>query len=161
MGLKVTGEAELRAFLQQLPEKVAKEAVTDGLKKSAARLRTLLRRAAPRKDGHLRKAIQSRVGRVSGPKALRAWVGVKKIKGEKAARNYYAVLEKGRRAYTRKNGRPVKAAPQMAQNAFMHKTFNGVRGGVNQIQIEATRAAIIKRSIAHARRLGVKGMKVT
>jgi len=145
MGCNLKGEAELAAWLKTLPEEVATKAAQDGLRKSAARLRTLIRRAAPIKTGRLRNAIQSRVSK----KRTFAWVGVKKPRGGKTAPNFYATLEKGRKAHSRK-GRPVKASPQMARFAFFKKAWTANQQNIKQLMIEATRAGIVKRSIQSA-----------
>lgn len=154
MGVILKGEAELREWLRSLPEEVATKAAQDGLKKASARLRTLIRRAAPRKEGTLRKAIQSR----NGKRTTKSWVGVKNIPGESQARNYYATLEKGRKAHKRK-GRPVSASPQMARFAFFKRAWEANKGTIAQVQIDATRTAIAKRAIQAARKAGVRGIR--
>jgi hypothetical protein len=152
--LTLKGEAEVRAWFKALPDEVAAAAARDGLRKASARLRTLIRRAAPKKTGTLRKAIQSRVGK----KKTAAWVGVKKLPGEKNARNYYATLEKGRKPHTRK-GASVKGSPQMAQYAFFRQAWQSHKSTIAQVQIEATRSAIAKRAIQAARKAGARGIR--
>jgi len=154
MGVVLKGEAELREWLRSLPEEVAKKAAQDGLRKASGRLRTLIRRAAPMKTGTLRSAIRSS----NSKRDTKAWVGVKAPKGTRNAPNYYATLEKGRKAHMR-GGKPVKASPQMARFAFFKKTWQTHQNTIGQIQIDATRAAIAKRAIEAARKAGVRGIR--
>lgn len=131
MSAELKGAQELANFLKLAPKEVATKAGRSGLAKSAARLRTYLRRAAPRKTGKLRGAIQSAVSR----KNPIAWV--------KLTIGYYRTLEFGRAAHMRK-GKPRKGSPQMARFAFWRKTVTGHQGEIMQMTVNETRTALFK-----------------
>ena len=78
---KLEGADELNRLLKQFPENVAKRAKRTGLRKAGARLRTLIRRDAPKESGTLRKSI-----RVKSHKNGSVTVGLKE-------RYYYKSLE--------------------------------------------------------------------
>lgn len=132
MTAELKGAKELTAFLKAAPAQVAAKAGRQGVTKSAARLRTLIRRAAPRKSGTLRKSIMSKVSRRSPI----AWVGLK-------TRHYYKTLEFGRKPHKRK-GRPVAGSPQMARYAFFKKAVAAHAGAIMQMTIDSTRTALFK-----------------
>lgn len=133
MSAELKGAKELTAFLKAAPIEVATKAGRQGLSKSSARLRTLIRRAAPRKTGKLRAAIKSKVGR----KAPIAWV--------KVSIGYYYTLEYGRSAYLRKStGKMVKGSPQMSRFAFFKKAVSAHQGEIMQMTIDSTRTALFK-----------------
>lgn len=62
----IQGARELSELLKTFPEKVKQRAVDTGVRQAGARLRTALRRAAPRKTGTLRQSIGSRFDRRTG-----------------------------------------------------------------------------------------------
>lgn len=134
MSLELRGAKELAAFLEAAPQQVAVKAGRQGLGKSSVRLRTYIRRAAPRKSGKLRAAIKSKVGR----SAPIAWVGLKE-------RYYYKTLEYGRNAHKRK-GKPRAGSPQMSRFAFFKKAVDAHRKEILQVTIDATRSAFFKES---------------
>ena len=132
MSAELKGAKELTAFLKAAPIEVASKAGRQGLSKSSARLRTLIRRAAPRKTGELRKSIQSKVGR----KAPIAWVRL-------ATRFYYKTLEFGRKPHKRK-GKTRAGSPQMSRFAFFKKAVSAHQGEIMQMTIDSTRTALFK-----------------
>jgi hypothetical protein len=132
MSAELKGAKELAAFLKQAPKEVAVKAGRQGLAKSSARLRTFIRRAAPRKTGKLRAAIQSKVGR----SAPIAWVRL-------GTRFYYKTLEFGRAAHKRK-GKPRAGSPQMSRFAFFKKAVATHSAEIMQMTIDQTRSALFK-----------------
>jgi hypothetical protein len=133
MTVTVRGAKELASFLKQAPKEVAVKAGKGGVAKSAPRLRTLIRRAAPRgKTGKLRSIILSKLG-----KGAIAWVGIK----TRAAGIYYTT-EYGRKPHMRK-GKPRKGSPQMAKYWF-HKAVDAHKGYIAQLTVDATRASFMK-----------------
>ncbi len=131
MSAELKGAQELASFLRLAPKEVATKAGRSGLAKSAARLRTFIRRAAPRKTGKLRAAIKSKVGR----SAPIAWV--------KLTIGYYKTLEFGRAPHKRK-GKPRAGSPQMSRFAFFKKAVSSHQGEITQLTIDATRTALFK-----------------
>jgi hypothetical protein len=152
--VQVKGAVELAELLKQLPEKAALKASRTGLSKSAARLRTYIRRSVPRKSGKLRAAIRSAVAR----KSPTAFVKLGKIKGESKIRFYYKTLEYGRKAYARKKvlgiwgGGNYAASPQMATH-FFNYAFARHRSEISQMVVVETRKAIFKESARLATRM--------
>jgi hypothetical protein len=132
MTVEIRGAKELASFLKQAPKEVARKAGKGGVAKSAPRLRTLLRRAAPRKTGKLRSIIQSKLG-----KGAVAWVGIK----TRAAGIYYTT-EYGRKPH-RRLGKPRAGSPQMAKMWF-HQALAANRGYIVQLTVDATRSALMK-----------------
>jgi hypothetical protein len=132
MTVTIRGAKELASFLKQAPKQVAVKAGKGGVAKSAPRLRTLLRRAAPRKTGKLRSIILSKMGK--GPVA---WVGIK----TRAAGIYYTT-EYGRKPH-RRLGKPRAGSPQMARHWF-HQALEANRSYIAQLTVDATRPAFMK-----------------
>lgn len=132
MSVTIRGAAELASFLKQAPKQVAVKAGRGGVAKSAPRLRTLIRRAAPRKTGKLRTLIQSKLGK--GPVA---WVGLKT-----SAAGIYYTTEYGRKPH-RRLGKPRAGSPQMARMWF-HKALAANRAYIAQLTVDATRASFMK-----------------
>ena len=147
MTVKITGAVELAKLLEQLPEKAALTASRRGLAKSAARLRTYMRRAAPRLSGKLRQAIRSAVAR----KSAQAFVKLGKIPGESKIRFYYKTLEYGRKPHKRK-GKARAGSPQMATN-FFGWTFERHKTEIAQMTVNETRTALLKETGRLAARL--------
>lgn len=134
MTVTIRGAKELASFLKQAPKEVALKAGKGGVAKSAPRLRTLLRRAAPRgKTGKLRSIIQSKLGK----KGAIAWVGIKT-----SAAGIYYTTEYGRKPHMRK-GKPRAGSPQMAKYWF-HKAVAASQGYIVQLTVDATRASFMK-----------------
>lgn len=129
-GVELRGAKELAAFLRLASGEVATKAGKGGVSKAASRLRTYLRRAAPRKTGKLRNAIRTKLG-----KGAIAWV--------KLTIGYYYTLEFGRGAHTRL-GRPRAGSPQMARFAFFMKTWQSKENEIAQYTVDATRASLFK-----------------
>ena len=97
-GYKLEGLDELLNAMKVLPEMVNKKIVRAGVRIAGSRLRTYMRRAAPKGDkGLLRKSITMK------------YLGNNKVKVGLNTRQYYKVLEQGRKAYTRKDGTKVRA----------------------------------------------------
>jgi hypothetical protein len=140
----IKGADELISFLKQAPEQLAVKSGRVGATRASARLRTLIRRAAPRKTGKLRAEIKSKTSR----RAAVAWVGLK-------GRFYYKTLEFGRKAHKRK-GHPVAASPDMARFAFFKKAVDAHRATIFQMMIEQTRAALIKETVRLSARAGIR-----
>jgi hypothetical protein len=96
---KLEGLEDLLRVMKALPEVVNKRIVKAGVRKAGSRLRTYMRRAAPKGEkGLLRKSITMK------------YMGNNKVKVGLNSRQYYKVLDVGRKAYTRKDGTKVKAS---------------------------------------------------
>lgn len=142
-------------MLKSAPQEVAIPAGKRGVTMASARMRTYLRRAAPKgKTGNLKNAIRSKV--LKSKKSAVAYAGLKKLPGETKARGYYATLEHGRDAYT-KNGRSVKGSPQMRRFAFFQRTVAAHKKEVLQLQVDATRAEFMKRLAMALTKAAIKG----
>jgi hypothetical protein len=63
---KLTGVSELNQLLATFTDNVKRRATDTGLRQAGARLRTALRRAAPRQTGTLRQSIGSRFNKRDG-----------------------------------------------------------------------------------------------
>jgi len=149
MSVTLKGAKELADLLQSMPDTAATKAQRTGLGKGAARLRTYIRRAAPRKKGILKSAIRSAMAR----KKFAAYVKLGKVRGEKQIRFYYKTLEHGRKAYTRrKTGKSYAASPQMATN-FFEWTFVRHQTEIAQLIVNETRIALYKNAGQLAARL--------
>jgi hypothetical protein len=96
---KLEGLEDLLRVMKTLPEVVNKRIVKAGVRKAGSRLRTYMRRAAPKGEkGLLRKSITMK------------YMGNNKVKVGLNSRQYYKVLDVGRKAYTRKDGTKVSAS---------------------------------------------------
>lgn len=98
VSIEIRGAKELANFLQQAPAEVALKAGKKGVSRSAPRLRTLMRRSAPKLTGFLKSMIVSKVGRTA------PWAFVR-VKGQKKRR----VPDNGNRSW------PTPAHGQAAQ----------------------------------------------
>jgi hypothetical protein len=113
--------------------------------------------AAPLVKGYkrtnkLRQSLRSAVGKKPANKG-KAWVGLRKIPGEKRALSYYATLESGRAGYASKRRGAVKGSPPM--RPFFARTWNAQRGAVGRILVEETgRALAYEAGKAYARSKG-------
>lgn len=183
--VKLIGADFLKQELKAFPAKVQERAIQTGLRKGAGILTTQLRRSAyagpPKSPRYkftrtLRKALRSAVGKKGGPNAGKAWVGLKRIKGETKARNYYRVLEVGRRPYQRSAGRTTSlfgrvlralkrsgavSAPRYEgsppMRPFFAQAWAAKRTEVGQAIVTATRVALAREAgRAYARSLAVK-----
>lgn len=151
--IKLVGAKALAEELKAFPDAVQARAINMGVKAGARILTTHMRRVAysgpPRTRKKftktLRKAIKFAAGK---PKANRrtagkAWVGLKKIKGEPKARNYYRVLEVGRKPYKRKtSGHAYRGSPAM--RPFLARAWSAKRAEVGQAIVNGTKAAIAR-----------------
>jgi hypothetical protein len=140
---QLKGADELIKALQELPVSVEKKVMTAGLSKGAARLRTYIRRAAPRISGELIKSI-----------------GIKRIKGRQLKykvgllRNqYYRTLDIGRKPYQR-NGHPVAGTPKLKSEGIgIERAWMVHREEIANLIIEEAKKALAK----EVGRLFVKG----
>ena len=130
-GYKLEGLEQLLEAMKVLPEVVNRKIVRAGVRMAGSRLRTYMRRAAPKGEkGLLRKSITMK------------YMGNNKVKVGLNNRQYYKVLDVGRKAYTRKDGTKVSASVG---------SFDSQGTGIAQTW------AIHKREIAD---LMIQGMKV-
>lgn len=151
--IKLLGAKELAEQLKKFPVAFRERAIAMGVKAGARILTTHMRRvaySAPSKTKRkftktLRKAIKYAAGKPSNPiKGGKAWVGLKKIKGESRARNYYRVLETGRKPYKRiKTGHAYAGTPK-AMRPFFQRAWDAKRGEVSQAIVNGTRIALAR-----------------
>ena len=161
--VKLVGAAALMKELKAFPDAVQARAINMGVKAGARLLTTHMRRLAyagpPKHAGTsrhgfkpgrftktLRKAIRFSAGK---PKANRrtagkAWVGLKKIKGETKARNYYRVLELGRKPYKRIKTGAAYAGTKKPMRPFFQRAWNDKRALVGQAIVNGTKIAIAR-----------------
>ena len=148
--IKLKGVEELQALLKQYPEKVTLTAQRRGLTRGAAKLRTYFRHEAPKVTGTLRKSISYKT--VKGSKGSKVRVGL-------LSRQYYKVLEQGRKPYKR-NGRPVAGSPPVRDLGF-DRIWNAQREDIAQMIIdEAKKALFSEAAKIHAKSLGIARRKV-
>lgn len=148
---RLIGADLLKAELKLFPERVQTAAIESGVRKGAGILRTAMRRQAyqgPAKTPAgftrtLRKALRSAVGKKRSKNAGKAWVGLKKIKGESRARNYYRVLEFGRKPYKKKSGAAFRGTPN-PMRPFFAKAWEAKRAEVGQAIVTGARQALAK-----------------
>jgi hypothetical protein len=96
---QLDGMEQLLKAMKNLPEVVNKQIVRAGVRMAGSRLRTYMRRAAPKgTKGLLRKSITMK------------YMGNNKVKVGLNTRQYYKTLDVGRKAYQRKDGTQVKAS---------------------------------------------------
>jgi hypothetical protein len=127
---KLEGLEELLALMAKAPEVVERRVVRAGVRKAGSRLRTYMRRAAPKGEkGLLRKSITMK------------YQGYNKVKVGLNNRSYYKVLDVGRKAYKRKDGTQVRGTP----------SFNSEGTGIEKTWLSR------KREIAD---LVISGMKI-
>jgi HK97 gp10 family phage protein len=148
--MQLKGVEELKKLLETYPEKVALTAQKRGLTRGAARLRTYFRAAAPKKTGTLRKSISYRT--VKGSKGSKVIVGL-------MTRQYYKVLEQGRKPYKRL-GRPVAGSPPMRDIQFSSVWYSQ-REGIAQLIIDEARRAVYQEAAnIHSKTLNIARRKV-
>jgi len=170
----IKGARELIEELKLFGPDVAAAAIKDGVGKAARELATATRRAAyagaPKTPkgfkGTLRKAIRAVVGK-RGDGFGKAWVGLKRIRGESRVRFYYKTLEFGRKPSKRtdrKRGkhqvidrfrRPINrwafhkskvAGSQHPLRPFFAAAWRANRERIAQTIVDATRAAVFVRA---------------
>ena len=121
MGVEIKGFAALKSDLGKFPEKVAVTAQKKGLRKAAGRMRTYLRRAAPRDSGNLRKSIGIIRPRRGAPQ--------NKLRVGLTTRFYYKTLE-------------VRSARGAPLHPFFERAAERHSGDVMQIIVDETRKAL-------------------
>lgn len=132
---KLEGLEDLLKLMKQAPEVVERRVVKAGVRLAGSRLRTFMRRAAPRGDkGLLRKSITMK------------YIGKTKVKVGLNTRQYYKTLDFGRKAYTRKkSGVEVKASPTMnTPGTMIEKTWLAHKRDVADIMIKGMRTELFK-----------------
>jgi hypothetical protein len=141
---KLEGLEDLLRVMKELPEVVNRKVVKAGVRRSGARLRTYMRRAAPKGDkGLLRKAITMK------------YQGDNKVKVGLNSRQYYKVLDVGRKAYTRKDGTKVRASTGQwnTQGTGIAKTWESHKRDVADVMIQGMKTELYK----EAGRMAVRG----
>lgn len=127
--MTLNGAAALIAALKELPMITEDVVMRKGITRAAARLRTLMRRAAPRRSGTLAKSI--------GIKRIGKRKGNPKYKVGLLTRQYYKTLDAGRKAYTKKDGSRVNASPDFqGQGTQIKNTWEGAKNQVANIVVE-------------------------
>ena len=117
---KMVGVEALMRDLNKFPDNVSRNVQKKGLRKAAARMRTYLRRAAPRVSGELRNSIA--IGKPSRSNPGRLRVGL--------MRNfYYKTLEFGR-----EGGAPM--------HPFFESAAERHAGDVSNVLVEETQKAL-------------------
>ena len=139
--------AELVESLKQFPEAVQERAIKDGVSKGARDLAVAMRRAAyaaPAKTpagftGTLRRAIRAVVGR-HGDALGKAWIGLKKIRGESRLRFYYKTLEYGRKPGKRKIAGSAYARRWGGRKHYKYRAVAGTAEPLRPFFVAAWRA---------------------
>lgn len=117
--VRLLGDKELIDMMATFPAKVVARAQKKGLRRGAATMRTLLRRAAPRDSGNLRKAINI----IPLPSSGNFAVGL-------TERYYYKTLE-----FPSAYGAPL--------HPFFEKTVEAHQAAILAMITEATEKALI------------------
>jgi hypothetical protein len=143
-GYKLEGLDDLLNAMKVLPEMVNKKIVRAGVRIAGSRLRTYMRRAAPKGDkGLLRKSITMK------------YMGNNKVKVGLNTRQYYKVLEQGRKAYTRKDGTKVRASTGKwdTQGIGIEQTWLNHKREIADIMIQGMKNELYK----EAGRMAIRG----
>jgi hypothetical protein len=140
---KLEGLEDLLRLLKSVPEVVEKRVVKAGVRGAGARLRTYMRRAAPKGDkGLLKKSITMR------------YVGENKVKVGLNTRQYYKVLDQGRRAYTKKDGTRVRGTEKFnTDGTNIAKTWGAHKRDIADYMILKMKEALAK----EAGRMAIRG----
>jgi hypothetical protein len=140
---KLEGLEDLLTLMKQLPEVVERRVVKAGVRKAGSRLRTYMRRAAPRGDkGLLRKSITMK------------YVGNAKVKVGLNNRSYYKVLDVGRKAYKRKDGTQVRGTPSFkSEGTNIEKTWNTHKREIADLVVYGMKIEVFK----EAGRMAIRG----
>jgi hypothetical protein len=141
---KLEGLEDLLRVMKTLPEVVNKRIVRAGVRKAGSRLRTYMRRAAPKGEkGLLRKSITMK------------YMGNNKVKVGLNSRQYYKVLDVGRKAYTRKDGTKVKASTGAwdTKGTGIAQTWQRHKKEIADIMIQGMKIELFK----EAGRMAVRG----
>ncbi len=134
--IALTGVEDLQRWLKEFPPQVETKVMDRGLRKAAARLRTLMRRRAPRglKD-ELRAAITV-MKLKRGNKGYR--VGLNKL-------FYYGVLDKGRKPYRRQSGAQYAGTPVFnTKGTGIGETWSSHRATIAQMVIDEAKIALAR-----------------
>jgi hypothetical protein len=141
---KLEGLEDLLRVMKALPEVVNKRIVRAGVRKAGSRLRTYMRRAAPKGEkGLLRKSITMK------------YMGNSKVKVGLNTRQYYKVLDVGRKAYTRKDGTKVKASTGAwdTKGTGIAQTWQRHKTEIADLMIQGMKVELFK----EAGRMAVRG----
>ncbi len=147
--MELKGADFLIKKLEAFGPTVSNRAASRGVAKTAAYVRREFRRAAPEGDTkNLKKSIQLKTygrPRNGGPK--KAYVGLRKIKGETQGRWYYRTLE-----FTHKRGEPYFP--------FFEKTWESIkRRAAEMIIEETTKQVYLEAGKVYRQSLSRKGAK--
>jgi hypothetical protein len=118
-GIELVGARELNELLRKFPGRVAFAARKAGVRKAAAKMRTYLRRGAPKGTGTFRKALGIKIGKYGN-----AYVGLRE-------RYYYKTLEFGRRG-----GPPL--------HPFFLATVERHKAEIAQMMVDEARKALYR-----------------
>ena len=131
---KLEGLEDLLRLMKSVPEVVEKKVVKAGVRGAGARLRTYMRRAAPKGDkGLLRKSITMK------------YRGNAKVQVGLNSNWYYKVLDQGRAAYTRKDGTKVRGTDKFnTQGTRIRETWNSHKREVADYMILKMKEALFK-----------------
>jgi hypothetical protein len=141
---KLEGLEDLLRVMKTLPEVVNRRIVKAGVRKAGSRLRTYMRRAAPKGEkGLLRKSITMK------------YMGNNKVKVGLNSRQYYKVLDVGRKAYTRKDGTKVSASTGAwdTQGTGIAATWQRHKKEIADIMIQGMKIELYK----EAGRMAIRG----
>lgn len=141
---KLEGLEQLLSAMKVLPELVNKKIVRAGVRMAGSRLRTYMRRAAPKgKTGMLRKSITMK------------YMGNNKVKVGLNSRQYYKVLDVGRKAYVRKDGTQVRESTGAwdTQGTGIARTWAIHKREIANIMIQGMKIELFK----EAGRMAVRG----
>jgi len=141
---KLEGLEDLLRVMKALPEVVNKRIVKAGVRKAGSRLRTYMRRAAPKGEkGLLRMSITMRC------------MGNNKVQVGLITRQYYKVLDVGRKAYTRKDGTKVSASTGAwdTEGTGIAQTWARHKKEIADIMIQGMKIELFK----EAGRMAVRG----
>ena len=144
VSLKLEGMEQLLRAMKELPEVVNKKIVRAGVRMAGSRLRTYMRRAAPKgRTGLLRKSITMR------------YMGNNKVKVGLNSRQYYKVLDVGRKAYTRKDGTKVSASTGAwdTEGTGIARTWARHKREIAELMIQGMKVELFK----EAGRMAVRG----
>lgn len=132
---QLDGLEQLLKAMKVLPEVVNKQIVRAGVRKAGSRLRTYMRRAAPKgKTGLLRKSITMK------------YMGNNKVKVGLNTRQYYKTLDVGRKAYKRKDGTQVSASTGAwdTKGTGIARTWATHKREIAQLMIEGMKLELFK-----------------
>lgn len=139
--IKLRGAVELAAALKELPEIADTKVLNPGLSKGASRMRTLMRTRARRisKTGTLVKSIIVKRVRFKNKGRTNLYrVGL-------LTRQYYKVLDVGRKSYTRKSGHSYAGTSSFdSEGVGIEETWNMHKETIAQLIVDTAQAALAK-----------------